>query len=253
VNGIARGTNWLVMAFAIATAIVRQASRPVTWRRSVRNEFWRFMELVCVRNLAAVLIAAALVGLTLVSQGLYWLDKFGQADAVGQVIIFVMVREIGPLIVGFLVLGSGGIVLLVELAAMRAGGHLDALDRQGIDPFVLLVVPRVIAVIVAVFSHTILFIVVSLATGFVMAKAVGAIAMPLSAFLYQMLTTIGTTGYIVLPVKTVAIGITIGTLCSLSALAADEGRLGSQTIAASGFIRAVSGVLLVNAVLSLAL
>lgn len=251
--GVLRRANWLLMAFAMAAAIARQAFRPVTWRRSVRAEFWRFMQLVCLQNVTAVLIAAALVGLMLVSQGLYWLEQFGQADAVGQVIVFVMVRELGPLIVSFLVLGSGGIVLLVELAAMRAGGQLDALDRQGVDPFLLLVVPRTIAIVVAVFTNTVLFIVVALATGYIMAKAVGAIATPPGDFLLNMLTAIGTVGHLVLPAKTVAIGITIGTLCSLSAMAGETQVSGNRSIAATGFIRAVSGVLLVNALLSLAL
>lgn len=252
-NGVLRKANWLLMAFGMAAAIARQALRPVTWRRSVRAEFWHFMHLVCLRNLTAVLIAAALVGLMLVSQGLYWLEQFGQADAVGQVIVFVMVRELGPLIVSFLVLGSGGIVLLVELAAMRAGGQLDALDQQGVDPFLLLVVPRTIAIVIAVFSNTVLFIVVALATGYVMAKAVGAIATPPGVFLLNMLTNIGTIGHLVLPAKSVAIGITIGTICSFSALVGNPAGANDQSIAATGFIRAVSGVLLVNALLSLAL
>ena len=171
--------NWVLMVFAAAAAIVRQSLRPVTWRRTARAEFWRFMDLVCVGNLPSILTAAVLVGLTLVSQAHFWVNHLGQTDAVGDVILFIVVRELGPLIVGLLTLGSGGIVLLGELSAMRANGGLDALDRQGLDPFLLLVVPRVAALSIAVFAHTIVFIVVAFSSGYLLAQASASTLVPL--------------------------------------------------------------------------
>jgi phospholipid/cholesterol/gamma-HCH transport system permease protein len=230
VSAITGTANWLFMAFAVATAVLRQALRPMTWRRPVRLEFWRFMEIVCLRNLVAVCVAASLIGLTLVSQGLYWLDQFGQADAVGQVIVFAMVREIGPIVVGLLALGGGGIVLLGEISTLRGSGQLAALDRLGIDPFLLLVVPRVIAIIIAVFAHSIIFIVVALFTGYVVAHATGAIATAPGQFFASMLTAIGATGYIILPAKALGIGLTIGSVCALTALDPRAGASGQAIL-----------------------
>lgn len=252
-SAVASTANWLFMAFAMATAVLRQALRPLTWRRPVRLEFWRFMEIVCLRNLLAVCIAAALIGLTLVSQGLYWLDRFGQADAIGQVIVYAMVREIGPIIVGLLALGGGGIVLLGELGAMRAQGQLETLDRQGVDPFLLLVVPRVLAIVVAVFTHSMVFIFLAMLTGYTVARATDASATPPLEFVGTLLTEIGAIGYLILPVKSLAIGLTIGAVCALTALDARATDAGEATLAATGFIRAISGVLLVSAAISLAI
>jgi len=252
VSSLAAPANWLVMAFAMATAVVHQALRPVTWRRPVRLEFWRFMDMVCLRNLLAVCIAAALIGLTLVSQGLYWLDRFGQAEAVGQVIIFAMVREIGPLVVGLLALGGGGIVLLGEIGEMRERGQLEALDRQGVDPFLLLVVPRVVAIIFAVFAQSIIFIVVALLTGYAVAHATGATAIEPAAFIIDMITAIGAIGYVILPAKALAIGLTIGAICALTALDPRGGGADRSALTATGYIRSISGVLLVSALISLA-
>lgn len=252
-NAVVRGASWLLTAFGMATAVVHQGIRPLTWRRSVRTEFWRFMDLACRRNLSAVLIAAALVGLSLVAQGLYWLQQFGQADTIGNVLIFVVVREIGPLIVGFLILGGAGIPLLVELAGLRTGGQLEVLNRQGVDPFLLLVVPRVLALTLAVFTHTVLFVVAALVTGYLMARFVGAVALPPMDFLAQMLTNVGTVGYAVLPAKSIATGLTIGCLCSLTAFTGSDGTDRRLRLVARGFLRGVSGILLVNGLLSLAL
>lgn len=252
-SALAASANWLVMAFAMAAAVIRQALRPVTWRRPVRLEFWRFMDMVCLRNLRAVCIAAALIGLTLVSQGLYWLDRVGQAEAIGGVIVFAMVREIGPLIVGLLALGGGGIVLLGEIVEMRQRGQLEALDRQGVDPFLLLVVPRVVAIVLAIFAQSIIFIVVALLTGYTVAHATGATAVGPAAFIVNMITSIGSFGYIVLPAKALAIGLTIGAICALTALDPRGGGAADRaSLTATGYIRSISGVLLVSALISLA-
>ena len=245
--------NWLLTALALATAIVRQALRPVTWRRPVRIEFWQFMAFACLRILPAILVAAALVGFTLISQALYWLDQFGQSDSVGQVIVFIMVRDLGPAIVGLLVLGSGGIVLIGELSSLRASGQLEALDRQGVDPFLLLIVPRVVALTITLFVHSMIFIVVSLCVGYSVVRLLGATATTPEQFVLRTLAEIGSTGYLILPVKTIAIGLTIGAVCSLTALDSRARRRTAEVLTAIGFLRGTSGILLVSALISLTL
>jgi len=252
-RSVTNTANWLLLVFGAAAAVISQSVRPITWRRTVRAEFWRYMDMVCVGNLPSMLIAAVLVGLTLVSQALFWVDQFGQSDTIGEVILFIVVRELGPLIVGLLTLGSGGIVLLGELSAMRASGELDALDRQGIDPFLLLVVPRVAALVVAVFVHTLVFIVVAFTAGYTLAQAAGASVEAPAQFVINIMTGIGTTGYLVLPIKALAIGLTIGVVCSLTAMDRDMASLSRERLTAKGFIRAISGILLVSALLSAAI
>lgn len=245
--------NWLFLVFGAAAAVIHQTVRPITWRRTVRAEFWRYMDMVCIGNLPSMLTAAILVGLTLVSQALFWVDRFGQSDAIGDVILFIVVRELAPLIVGLLTLGSGGIVLLGELSAMRASGELDALDRQGVDPFLLLVVPRVAALVVSVFVHTLVFTVVAFTAGYSLAQATGASVEPPAQFVINVLTSIGASGYLVLPIKSLAIGLTIGVVCSLTAMDRDMAGLARERLTAKGFIRAISGILLVSALLSAAI
>ena len=144
-------------------------------------------------------------------------------------------------------------MLLGELSAMRTTGELDALERQGLDPFLLLVVPRVAALAVAVFAHSIVFIVVAFSSGYLLAQATGAAVEPPAQFVINVLTGIGTTGYLVLPVKALAIGLTIGVICSLTAMDRNMVGLARETLTATGFIRAVSGILLVSALLSAAI
>ncbi len=243
----------VVMVFATAAAVLAQAVRPATWRRPVRAEFWRFLELVCVRNLAPMLVAAVLVGLALVAQALYWLEQVGQLDAIRDVIVFVLVREIGPLIVGLIVLGTGGLLLVGEISTLRGTGQLAALDSQGVDPFQLLVVPRVVAITLAVFAHSVLFIMTALLVGYTMARGVGATTTTPLQFLSLILTGVGAIGYAVIPAKGAAIGLIIGAVCSLTALGRDGDRIAPEKQTVSAFLRAISGILLASALLSMVL
>lgn len=245
--------RWTLLAFSLAWASLAHAVRPLTWRRPVRAEFSRFLALTCLDNLTAVLVTGAIVGIVLFAQGLYWLDQFGQADAVANVIMSIVVRELGPLVVSLLMLGTGGIAMIGEVAAMRSGGQIAVLDRQGIDPFLLLIVPRIVAMIIALFVHSVLFITVALITGYAGARLMGAITIDPISFVTYLLTAIGANGYIVIPAKAVALGLTIGAICSLTAL--DNGERGAtpERRIARGFIRSVSGVLAVGALLSLTL
>lgn len=245
--------DWLLLLFSMTATILVQGARPNTWRRPVRAEFWRFLDLVCLGNLAPVIVAAALVGLALVAQGIYWLDQVGQASAIGDVIVFVMVREVGPLIVGLIALGTGGILLVGEISKLRNAGQLAALDNQGIDPFQLLVLPRVIAIVLSVFAHSVIFIIVAFFIGYVVARTIGAVATGPGQFFTTVLTDVGTVGYAILPAKAVAIGLTIGVVCSLTAMDKYTAVRAPERLTASGFMRAISGILLVSALLSLTL
>jgi len=165
--------RWLATAAGMAAGVVRQGLRPVSWRRPARAEFLRFMDLAGVQNLPAVVVAGVLVGISLVAQGMYWLDQLGEGDFVFTVIAVVMIREIAPLVVGLLALGRGGLLILDELSELRRDGQCRALDVQGIDPFLTLVMPRVLALALSVFCLTMILLVVAFAAGYVMGSLLG--------------------------------------------------------------------------------
>ena len=241
---------WLwVDATAIAVAILRQGMRPITWRRPVRREFVRFLDMVGVQGLPAVIVAGALIGLSLIAQAIYWLDQIGEADLIRSVIGAVVVRELAPVLVGLLVLGRGGLVILDELSTMRRAGLLRALDLQGVDPFLLLFVPRVLALAISVFTLSIVFVVAAFVSGFITASALGIVELSPAMIVRRMSETLGDSGYLMLPVKTIGIGAAIGVLCCLTAIEeTPEGE--DEQVMITGFIRAVLAVILVSALCS---
>jgi phospholipid/cholesterol/gamma-HCH transport system permease protein len=242
--------RWLATAAGLAGAVIRQGLRPVSWRRPVRAEFVRFAEVAGVRNVPAIVVAGILVGISLVAQGMYWLKQVGEEDLVFTVIAVVMVREIAPLVVGLLAIGRGGLLILDELSALRRGGQYRTLDLQGIDPFLALIMPRVLALTISVFCLTMILIVAAFASGYLMGLLLGVTQRSPVEFVVTTLGTIGDAGYAVLPLKTLAIGFVIGVVCCLTAMERHRGLGAAHSLMPVGFMRAVLAVFLVSGLVS---
>lgn len=250
---LSTGYTLLLLSCSMALAVLRQALHPLTWRRPVRAEFWRFMEMLTLRNLLPVCVTASLIGFALVSQGLYWLERFGEVEEVKSLLTSLLIQEIAPIFVGFLTLGRGGLILLSELGVLNGSRRLRSLDRQGLDPFLLLVVPRSVAIILALFSHTVIFIMVAFLTGYLGALSVGAVTQSFASFAVDLLNSLGQMGYLAVPIKTFFLGLTISVVCALSALQLTEDQDFSPESLASGLIRALSALLIVSSLLTILL
>jgi phospholipid/cholesterol/gamma-HCH transport system permease protein len=240
-----RATAWMADAAAAGVAIVSQAATPGTWRRTVRAEFFRFLDVAGVQSLATTSILAIIVGLSLVAQATYWLERAGDPDLVRSVVSMILVREIAPLIVGLLVAGRGGFEMLSELIAVNRGGVWRALQVGGIDPFSLLVVPRALALAVSVFCLSIVFIFITLCAGYLAARAADVTARPPGDFALSVLQSVGAAGYLLLPAKTVLTGLGIGAVCAVTALHES----GANALR-RGLLRAVLAVLVVSGTIS---
>ena len=240
-------------AISIGVAVLVQACRPVTWRRTVRAEFVRHCAQVALHGLPAIFITGLLVGLAMVDQVLYGLRLAGQEGLIGKFLVLGLVREIAPVVVGMLVLGRSGSTMMVELGAMRTGGQVHLLDAQGIDPFLYLVIPRVLATALGVFCLTMVFLVVALATGLVAANTLGLTSLTLLDFLEAVLTAMGPKEYALVPLKTLAIGFAIGLISCTTGLAVGRVVPEVPALLPRGFVKAVLATLLISGVLTLLL
>ena len=222
----------------------------MSWRRPVRAEFVRFMELPGVQNLPAVTVTGVLVGISLVTQGMYWLDRVGEQELVITVIAVVLVREVAPLVVGLLALGRGGLLILDELSKLRRDGQCRALDLQGVDPFLALIVPRVWALAISVFCLTIILLVVAFVAGYTTSSLLGVSSLSPLDFVVEAFAAIGSNGYAVLPLKTLGIGLAIGVVCCLTALEQRPQAGADRALMPIGFMRSLLAVFLVSGLVS---
>jgi len=86
--------------------------------------------------------------LTLAMQGAYQLVRFGATSYVPDLVSLTMLRELGPLLVGVVVIGRSGSAVTAELGTMKVSEEIEALEVMAINPIRFLVVPRFIAMLI---------------------------------------------------------------------------------------------------------
>jgi phospholipid/cholesterol/gamma-HCH transport system permease protein len=158
--------RYLARLAAVCGAVLAQAARPAAWSRVTRSVFARQILFTGVEALSFIALIAVLVGVAVVVQLQVRLAELGQSDLFGTVLVIVIVREVAPLLVNFIIIGRSGTAIATELANMRVLGEVAVLDAQGLDPLRYLVMPRALAMMVCVFCLTLFFIAIALASGF---------------------------------------------------------------------------------------
>ena len=158
---------------AVLGTLLGVAVRPRSWGRTVRGAFARQLFSSGVESVPFVLVLAVLVGISVVVQLNLWTGKLGQSQTLGQLLVLVVARELGPLFANFVLIVRGGSAITTELGIMKVGGEVQVLEAQGIEPLLFLVMPRVLAMAVSAFCLTVLFVLMAFASGFAFGAFIG--------------------------------------------------------------------------------
>jgi phospholipid/cholesterol/gamma-HCH transport system permease protein len=241
----------LVFAAFCATAVAA-ALRRSSWRRPVRVAFVDALDRVAVQSATTALITGLLLGFLLVTQVVYWLQTAGQAQLVGSIVVRVLVREIAPIVVGLIIFGRVGTRVLLDLGEARPKGWLRVLEREGVDPIALLVMPRMIGFAIGSFCLCTMLLVSTLVAGYLVGSVLGLVTVPIWRFGQNVLFAMEIGDFIVPPAKCLVIGAAVALVCSATALARVDERYELQQLVPRGFMRTALAILLVNAIFDLA-
>ena len=96
-----------------------------------------------------ILLITFLIGCIIAQQGFFHFRKFGADEYVVDMVGILVLREIGVLIVAIMVAGRSGSSYTAELGSMKMREEIDALRTMGLDPVEVLILPRVIALLIA--------------------------------------------------------------------------------------------------------
>ncbi len=96
-----------------------------------------------------ILLITVLIGGIIAQQGFFHFRKFGADEYVVDMVGILVLREIGVLIVAIMVAGRSGSSYTAELGSMKMREEIDALRTMGLDPVHVLILPRVVALVVA--------------------------------------------------------------------------------------------------------
>jgi phospholipid/cholesterol/gamma-HCH transport system permease protein len=82
-----------------------------------------------------------------------------------QILIWIIVRELGPLLSAIVIIDRSSSAFASELSAMQVSGEIKSLRCMAISPLSYLVVPRVVAMTLASIALTFYFQLVAIGTG----------------------------------------------------------------------------------------
>ena len=158
--------NRICRLAAVSAAVVNLAARPSSWTRPTRMVLARQIIFTGYDAIGFIAVVAMLTGISVVVQAQVWMSRLGQSELLGPLLVTVIVREVGPLLVNFIVIGRSATAMAAELAGMKVRREVDVLDAQGLDPLAVLVMPRAISMAVCVFGLAMLFILFSFVSGY---------------------------------------------------------------------------------------
>lgn len=236
---------------ALAAQIAVLALRPSAWSRPVRNVLARQILFTGVDAMSFVTLVALLVGLTVVLQAQVWLSNMGQSAVVGPLLVAIVIREVGPLLVNFILIGRSGTAIAAELASMRVAGELRVLEAQGIDPLHYLLLPRGLGVALSSFCLAILFVAGALVSGYVSGLLLGLEVGPPDLFFLGVMRAIAPADVVNLAAKTLLSGLLTGIICSVEGLGVKGALTEVPQAATRGVVRAVAAMFLTSILISL--
>ena len=131
------------------------------------------MEAIGNKSFGIVALVAFLIGVILVIQTGYILERYGQVRQVSGLVAVTMTRELGPLMTAIVIVARVGAAFTAGLGTMQISDEVLALRTMSINPVGYLVAPRLIAILVMLPCLTIFANVVGMAGGCVMGLTFG--------------------------------------------------------------------------------
>lgn len=121
-----------------------QHPRAVPWKEISFNIYQ-----AGVRALGITALVGFLVGVSMSYLSALQLQKFGAEIYIIDLLGLSVIRELGPMLSAILIAGRSGSAMTAEIGIMRVTQELDALSAMGISHSVRLVLPKVIALAIA--------------------------------------------------------------------------------------------------------
>ena len=113
------------------------------------KEILAYFEDAGIKSVFIVCLTSFLIGIVLAYQGSNLLESFGATIIIVEMMGLLTLREIAPLIAAIIVAGRLASSFTAQIGVMKITEEIDAMKTMGFDPFKFLVLPRVIALIVA--------------------------------------------------------------------------------------------------------
>ncbi|HEY1788458.1 MAG TPA: ABC transporter permease [Verrucomicrobiae bacterium] len=241
-------TEWKNSTTFVGQCIIGALELPASPRQFQRKTFVSQMVDAGPKALPIIGLLCFLVGLTFAYETSIQLRRFGlQFYMIGATGTSIY-REIGPLIAAILVAGRTGAAFAANIANMKLGNEIDALEMIGVSPISFLVLPRMAALLITMPLTT-------LYSDFCgtlgpLTIAVGKLDVPITGFLVQLRDAVSLTDVMVGLVKSFVFAVLIGLAGTLRGLQSERTSAGVGRAVTSAVVTGIAAVLVTDALFS---
>lgn len=151
--------------------------------------------------------AGGILGAVTLLQAYAQLAAFGPEQYTGTLLSAVVLRELGPVLAAVLVIGRSGTAIAAELATMRLGEEVEALEAHGVDPAQYLLAPRLLGAVLSLFALMVFLDAAALLAGYAVAAA--KLGTPWSVFWGQVREAIAIRDFALTALKALVFGAAI--------------------------------------------
>lgn len=164
------GSKWIgewLTGLGRITLLVKETTRSVFTFKVAWSDLLYQMYFIGVKSQSVVLITGAFTGMVLGAQTFFQFHKVKMDTATLAVVSVSMCSELGPVLTGLMVAGRVGAAIAAEIGTMRVTEQIDALRTLATHPVDYLVVPRTLALLMALPLLTAEAIAVGISAGYV--------------------------------------------------------------------------------------
>jgi phospholipid/cholesterol/gamma-HCH transport system permease protein len=178
-----------------------QASRKILTMQIL----FTFVEALGIASLLALGIGAAVNII-----GIPFLASLSQERLIYTLLIMIITRELGPLLIAFIVIARSATAIATEMAGMVISHEVEAYISVGVDPIEYLAVPRFLGVTISVFLLNVFFNIFGLAGSFLVAQFFTPL--PASVYFGNLLSQLTLPDLIISIIKSIGFGMLISTV-----------------------------------------
>ncbi|MEK6590270.1 MAG: ABC transporter permease, partial [Nitrospinota bacterium] len=192
----------LVHRSIISLPLIKKHDRQVAVQVILRQIIFTGIDAIPVISSIALMLGAIVI-----IQSVTQLPKVGGDEFIGKILVLVVIRELGPILTAFVIIGRSGSAIPTELGNMKINSEIEALEVMGIDLIRYIVMPRILGFVVSTVALVIYFDVVAIIGGFIISKM--SITTYFLDFLIIILKSLTFTDISISTIKGMVFGLTV--------------------------------------------
>ena len=193
----------------VVAMFLHLALKPLRWR-------WTSMvyhlEMYGLRSVPIIMLINFLVGAIVTQQGIFQLTRFGASSYAVDLVGVLGLRELGVLMTSIMIAGRTGSSITAEIGSMKMREEIDALKVMALDPLEVLIIPRLVALIIALPVLTFLADIAQVAGGLLVSWIYAG--MTPEAFLSRLQNAVAINTFLVGLIKAPFMAVVIGLIAA---------------------------------------